>query len=215
MEDEKKINYSPDPVSISGTEKILEQMKNCICKIKINNAYGTGFFCKIPFINKSKKEEKMNVFMTNHHVLNDNDYKNNEEIYLFLNDDKIVKTLKSEKERKTYFNKEYDISIIELKDNDNINNFLELDENLFKEEINAYFRDISIYILQYRYGNKAEVSYGFSTLMNNNEINHRCSTEKGSSGSPILNLSNNKVIGIHKNHSIYFNYNIGTLLKYP
>ena len=51
--------------------------------------------------------------------------------------------------------------------------------------------------------------------MNNNEINHKCCTEKGSSGSPILNLSNNKVIGIHKSHSINHNFNVGSLLKYP
>ena len=42
-----------------------------------------------------------------------------------------------------------------------------------------------------------------------------CSTDNGSSGSPILNLENNKVIGIHKQGSNNFNYNKGTLLKYP
>ena len=31
-------------------EKILFQMKNCICKIlKENDTHGTGFFCKIPY----------------------------------------------------------------------------------------------------------------------------------------------------------------------
>ena len=44
---------------------------------------------------------------------------------------------------------------------------------------------------------------------------HTCSTENGPSGSPILNLSNNKVIGIHKQSSKNFNYNIGTCLKFP
>ena len=34
---------------------------------------------------------------------------------------------------------------------------------------------------------------------------HFCSTEFGSSGSPILNVSNNKVIGIHKKRGKEFN----------
>ena len=30
---EKYIKNSPDPISIEGTELILKQMKNCVCKI--------------------------------------------------------------------------------------------------------------------------------------------------------------------------------------
>ena len=51
--------------------------------------------------------------------------------------------------------------------------------------------------------------------MNNFNLIHICSTDNGSSGSPILNLKNNKVIGIHKEGSTNFNFNKGTLLKYP
>ena len=60
---EKKIKNSPDPVNIAATKTILEQMINCICKIKIKGATGTGFFCKIPF----GKNETLNVLMTNYH----------------------------------------------------------------------------------------------------------------------------------------------------
>ena len=55
MENEKMIKNSPDPISISGTKTILDQAMNCICKLKINNTYGTGFFCKIPLNNKELK----------------------------------------------------------------------------------------------------------------------------------------------------------------
>ena len=41
---------------------------------------------------------------------------------------------------------------------------------------------------------------------------HFCSTEKGPSGSSILNLSNNKIIGIHKQCSLIDDYNIGAFL---
>jgi len=46
MNQEKKVKNSVEPVSISSTETILNQMKYCICKIKINAIYGTGFFVK-------------------------------------------------------------------------------------------------------------------------------------------------------------------------
>jgi len=51
------------------------------------------------------------------------------------------------------------------------------------------------------------------TSIDNLEIKHTCSTEYGSSGSPILNLETNKVIGIHKEGSINFEFNKGTYLK--
>ena len=48
MKEEINIKGSADPVNILGTKKILNQMIRCICKIKIKDANGTGFFLKIP-----------------------------------------------------------------------------------------------------------------------------------------------------------------------
>ena len=44
-------------------------------------------------------------------------------------------------------------------------------------------------------------------------INHCCFTNPGSSGSPILKISNNKIIGIHKGSCIKNDENAGYLLK--
>ena len=38
MKKEKKIIDTPEPVSIAGTRIILNQMINCICKIKIEGS---------------------------------------------------------------------------------------------------------------------------------------------------------------------------------
>ena len=65
MKEEKKAIDSIDPINIVSTKKILEQMMNCIYKIKLKGELGTGFFCKIPF-----GKETMKVLMTNYHVLN-------------------------------------------------------------------------------------------------------------------------------------------------
>ena len=53
--------------------------------------------------------------------------------------------------------------------------------------------------------------------MNDYDIKYKCNTDYGSSGSPILNLSTNKVIGIHKGFEKEQtdSFNIETLLKYP
>ena len=211
MKKEKKIIGSADPVNIASTKTILDQMIHGICKMKIKGSTGTGFFCKIHLGNN----QTMNCLMTNYHVLDEKYYKENKEINLLLNEDKEVKTINTKLERKTYFNKEYDITIIELKQIDNISNVLELDENLFIDKTNFFFADKSIYILQYPKGKDAAVSYGQLKGFYKYNIKHTCSTDYGSSGSPILNLENNKVIGIHKECSSIFNYNQGTFLKYP
>ena len=102
----------------------------------------------------------MNVLMTNYHVLDENFYGEKKTLNLFINDDKDVKILDLNIKRKTYFNKKYDLAMIELKESDNINYSLELDDNLFKNEVKAFYEDISIYVIQYPLGNNAAVSYG-------------------------------------------------------
>ena len=210
MKKEKRINNSPKPVSISSTKTILNQLMNCICKLNINGANGTGFFCKIPFENNETKV----FFMTNYHVLDKNYYEANNKINLLINDEKEIKTIDLRIKRNTYFNQENDITLIELNENDNINNFLELDENLFRHNNNILYEHKSLYVLQYPQGGNAAVSYGLLTSLDKYEIKHICSTENGSSGSPILNLETNKVIGIHKEGSINFEFNKGIYLKY-
>jgi len=202
---EKLINKYPLPVTIDETELILKQMKNSICQIKNRNGNGTGFFCKI----SNKK-----LLITNEHVINEEIIKFNNIINVKLNDNRIRKDIKIVD---YYISKEYDTTIIEIKGNDENINYLELDTEIFDENVNIY--NESIYIIQYpRYGNdqKGAVSYGIlSEIQNNYNIIHYCSTDHGSSGSPILKLSNKKVIGIHKEGSFKYNFNRGTFLKYP
>ena len=208
---EKDIIGSPKPVTVSGTLKILNQMRNCICKLKLDNTEGTGFFCSFSY----GKKNTMNCLITNNHVLNEKYYDENNKITLFLNDDNIIKVIDLTKERKTYFNDEYDIALIEILDTDKIEYYLELDDVPLKKDenyIKEFYNYSSIYIIQY-FGRKAHVSYGLIKGINKFEIKHLCCTQSGSSGSPLLNLENNKIIGIHKSAYQKANLNGGTLLK--
>ena len=45
--DEGQITGAVDAISLEKADKILEQMKTCICRIQAGKKMGTGFFCKI------------------------------------------------------------------------------------------------------------------------------------------------------------------------
>ena len=206
---ENLLNKYPIPITIDETELILKQMKNSIFKIENKKGNGTGFFCKI-------LNEK--VLITNNHVINEDIIKdikkNNNIIKVKLNDNKIRKEIKI---KNYYTSIEYDTTIIEINDHDENINYLEVEDEIYDENINLY--NENIYIMQYpKYGNeqKGAVSYGvLNKIQNKYNITYYCSTDHGSSGSPILKLSNNKIIGIHKEGVSNYNFNRGTLLKYP
>ena len=61
-------------------------------------------------------------------------------------------------ERENYFSKENDISTIELKENDGIKEYLELDDNILKNNDKIYYEEKSIYILHYFIGKNICVS---------------------------------------------------------
>ena len=190
-------------------------MRKSICKIDDIYGKGTGFFCLIPYEGK-----KLKVLITNNHLIDEKILKNNKELIIKLNDDREKRNLILNEKRKMYTNKDFDTTIIELfpekDDLENICTFLELDELVLKKNPSA--KKKSIYITQYpNYTNiqKASVSYGTLYEINDNyNIVHYCCTDKGSSGSPILSLENNKVLGIHKEAAI-LEYNKGTFLKFP
>ena len=201
-------------------------MKKCVCKIYINGTTGTGFFTKIPFNNQF-----LNVLITNNHILGENEIKNNKTITISLNDEKEQKSIKIDDKRKRYTNEILDVTIIEIEDNkDGIYDYIELDEEIMniykkdnrkdKEELINNFKEMhknhSIYILNYLNGDKIVVSYGLILEIKEKDgIYHQCNTNKGSSGSPILSLKNNKLIGLHYGTTTTFKYNKGTLIIYP
>ena len=209
MEGINKFKDSIKPVGIDGTKIIMNQLMNCIYKIKINGRFETGFFCKIPF-----RKEAMKALMINYHVLNEKYLKENKILNLTLNNDKENLIIDLRIAREIYFNKAFDMTLIELKEKEKINEYLELDDNLFLDNAKRKYKDKSIYILHYPEGKEAKVSYG-KLLDNIGQFNiiHNCITDIGSTGAPIINLTSNKLIGIHYKNTN--NYNVGTLLEFP
>ena len=117
-QEEKYIPTSPEPLSIEATKNILEQMQKCVCKIyNGEKGTGTGFFTKIPY-----KSDLLSVLITARHVINENDI--NKDISITLNDDKNTKLLKIDNERKMYASEKLDVTIIEIKEKDEINKMM-------------------------------------------------------------------------------------------
>ena len=187
---ESSITGYPNMISYESSKKIIEQMEKNICKINIGQIQGTGFFCKIPF---PDKKNMLPVLITNNHIIN----------RYILNDENLKVTIDIKEElelleldlndRKKYTNEEYDITIIEIKDKDQINNYIELDDIIMNDilfninKIKEYINE-TVHIIQYP-ENKLSVSYGVLNDIYENKkynFNHKCSTRGGSSGSPIL-----------------------------
>ena len=202
-------NNSTQPITFEETQKILNQMQNCICKINAQEMYGTGFFLKINF----EDNTSINVLTTSYRLIDEKYLTDNKEINILLNDYK-TRIIDLEKKRNIYTNKEYDLTLIEINKKDNINTFFDIDENILSNDNpKLFYENKPIYIIHYLNMEKVSFSYGICSELNESEIKHSCIIKQGSYGSPILNFANNKVIGITKEQNR--NYNLGTLLKIP
>jgi hypothetical protein len=185
-----------------------------VCKIKIDNIYGSGFLLKIP--------RSMDIFyclMTNEHVITSNMINSNKIIEIKYNNQKEKRFIYlSERERfiRTYRYMSIDATVIQIlkKDNISVDSFLSVNINDYidyQNKINKFINK-EIYILQYPLGNDLMLSKGKIVEIDlyKNQFTHKSSTEEGSSGSPVFD--DNLVIGIHKQKSIDEKNNYGNFI---
>ena len=214
---EKDIDGAIASIQGETLEKINDQKKSCSCKIECNEkGNGSGFFSLIPFPNKAKL---LPVLMTNNHVLPKEAIIKGKKININMKEKKFSYLI--DDSTKVYTNKKYDITIIEMSDNYGLdfNKFLEIDDSIHKENLQEYFKNRSIYLIHHpKSKENAEFTVGIIKYiaLDSNDIHHTCKSEPGSSGSPILDLKTNKIVGIHKGSaSNNIKLNIGTFIKEP
>ena len=202
------IKYSPLPVTFTTTKRIVEQMNRYVCQVlSPDNAFGTGFFCNLHLNNII-----IPTLITCHHVIDVNELLPNGNIRIKTNEEE--KIIQINENRLFYSNMEYDITIIEIKPEDHIEHFLEIDEGIFGESEYIKYNKNSIYLIHYPKG-ILSVSYGIlqNCDIDDEIIEHLCNTQAGSTGAPILNLNTNKVLGIHiSGGPRQKNYNVGRFL---
>jgi len=153
-----------------------------------------GIFCKIPYF-----DNPMKILIINKSI-------NIDEIKLLINSE--YKEIKIEKRRK-YINEKYDITILEINEKLKIN-YLEYDDNILNINNHKSYINKTIYTLQFDDKMNKYISYGKIKDLNENYFYYRCNNKY--SVLPILDILNNKIIGINiksdNNNSkgIFMNY---------
>ena len=194
---------------------LIEYQEKRICKIYGNDGKkGTGFFCIIPIDDWNE----LRVLMTNNHILGEKDIATGKKINLTLDNDKEEKKIIINEKRIKYTNKEYDITIIEIKEDDRIkaDSFFDIDNKVF-DDFKFYLKQ-TVYLFHYPKGIETTFSEGILKNIHENRytMEHLCDSSEGSSGGPLINSLDYKVIGIHIGGARgEKEYNLGTLIVEP
>ena len=211
---QKYIKDNPGSIPKESLKIIQRQMKRTICKIKINNSYGTGFFCNIPFPNDLNF---LPVLITNNDVLGENDIFPGKDILISIADGSKSYVITIDETRLTFTSEEYDITIKKKKKDDNLKiRGLEIDNNAYESTSSEYFDQLTIYLIYY---NSDISSLSSAIIKNTYEDNYNfkyiCLNEFDISGGPILNLNNYKLLGINKfnNQKNNNNFYYGVFLR--
>ena len=171
-------------------------------KIKVPKGTGTGFFVKL-----ERNKKPFYCLMTNQHVIKPKKIQNEEIIFLYDNEERLISEIKLNiKERIIICFMELlklDVTLVEIipKDNINYQTYFLLPYN-FNNDFNPHqFMIKDIEIMQYPQGGEQCFSYGKTCGLypdNYNIFIHNCNTNFGSSGGPIFLSGDQRVIAIHK-----------------
>ena len=203
-------------------ETMTFKLAETIVRIEYKGKVSTGFFMKI-----NLKENQQNFLVTCDHCISQNDIDLQITISIFYGN----KNQKSEKKieldnnkrfMKSFINLGYDATIIEILSEDEIpeDKYLYPDMNY----INGYeqYIKMEVYTAGYPsvdlYKGEKHFSTGIIKALKDNKghFSHDCPTKRGSSGSPLLNISQ-QVIGIHfgcnNKETINFGIFIGVIIE--
>mgnify|MGYP002624330591 CR=1 FL=1 len=198
------------------TEKMSESTTNNVVKLTLGKRTGTGFLCKI-----YNNNIIMQVLITCFHVLDEVYIKNNPFLYFSYYSSKGIteSIINFNIQRIIYQDKKLDVSIIEIKEEDNLDiySFLEMDNSINVN--NPQILNHKVYLLHYpkRVENVRYSQGKIIKLIDNFNFKTSYWTEEGSSGSPIIDYENDLVIGIHskgRKEKKIKNNGSGIILKY-
>jgi len=209
-------------------KKIMDKgYEKSVCKIEIedenqkdesHNMVGTGFFCKIPSINKI-------FFITCHHNLEKN-FENLKKLILkfdYLTEENWEKTIEFDlkKERIKILNEKFDFIAIEVLKDDNIHGYITADEDYINVDVSYSFEKknftkVKTFISHFPKDKDNEknkhIRLKFSLGIINGESKRNSMliysgwTADGTAGAPIISVENQELIAIHKGSYTKYNF---------
>lgn len=201
-------------------EEVIDALRRSIARIEtMKNKTFTGFFMKIDI-----KKKQLNFLLTCYHSISKKDIDSKITIAIYHGKNKKEEKTEIKLDEKRRLIKTYDffdVTLIQILEEDNIKEkrYLFPDLNYINKGFNQY-KDAQVYTAGYPdvpiYKGERHISSGIIKEINEFEFEHTCDTNKGSSGSPILNY-NKDVIGIHygshKQKKINLAYFIGAIIN--
>ena len=186
-------------------QDLLSKVEHSIFRIIIDNGYGTGFFCKI--IDPKDEDRILKVLFTCNHILNKEKLFNKKQIIIEFNKKKKILDLQN---RKIWTNddKTLDYTCIEILKDDEIQYFLNIDENIIEHNFTVEkYKNKGIYIFGIMKDLQLGFDAGYIEEVENSFMSYNCNTDSDFSGGPIINKINNCIIGIHKGKDKNLKYN--------
>ena len=172
---------SEENIGTDSVKIIMQKMSECVCHIN----KGDGFFSKIPYNSKL-----IPVLIINNNVLSERDIIDNKTIKIYINNKKESRSIKLDYQRKIYTNQKLKLTIIEIKQKDNINDYLEFDDEIidFIKSSNKNIKDITNNLNKKIIDAKKAIGFFFEIIYQH---------KNKSSILPILSHINYKIIGIN------------------
>ena len=195
------------PVPLNIAIKVMKAICKIIIETKKETLYGTGFFMNY--------SDSLKCLITNYHVINPS--LKNENIEIEIHNKNKMKLIVNNRYTK-YLERPRDIAMIEIKETDKIYNdiiFLDYDLNCIKTKYPSY-KSEDVFSIEHPNGKDAASASGIIINIYECEFDQNISTDKGSSGCPIILLNSNinmiQVIGIHKEGDKKNKINGGTFI---
>ena len=207
--------YDSSKILLTLSKNEKNQINNFIeniFAINRNNQEGIALFYKI----KIQDLIYLCLLITNNYNI-EIIKKEKKEINLSLSNLETKYILSINNNRKIYFNsKLYNLSMIEIKPEDNINEKYIFDiNNIINIKLNDIYINKRVYLIKSYNGKNIEYLVGIIKNINENNfyIKFLNDIDKQYIGAPIINLEDSKIIGIYAGFDEKFNLNKGIYIK--
>lgn len=214
-----KVDNINEKSLIEKDNKIINNINDIksICIINCDDGkIRNGFFCNLHsplgYKNLENSSEKFSVLIINNYPIKESDLLKGK---ITININNLYYSLLIDKSRKIYsYAKTFNITIIEIKQTDGIDNsfFLDIDNSIYNINYKDLSKNKQIYLAYNDITNNIGYRQGKILSINQNNIIYSCSLEKNFPGGPILS-DNYKLIGIHEGYNGINIQNYGIFIK--